>query len=332
MSDSLSIGLLRGGGLVLGYCCQSRCRHCLYGAGPHRRDGGEEQAGDLERILDNLAERAPQARYHIGGGEPFVDLDLLERAVVGMSARGLRLEYVETNAAWAKDSEQVRTVLERMALAGLGCLLISASPFHAEHIPLRRTLMVMEAADKLLPDGAFIWIPEFLQELAVALPDGGKLDLERRLMDHQSAQELVARYGLVPRGRTARLLFDYGPQMPWQQAASERSCAGTLSDTSHFHVDLEGRYVPGLCAGLVLPIEAVPGEVKLRHYPVLEALVRRGVAGLVELARVHGFAPAARYSGPCDLCGHARAYLAALGGFEELGPSGYYDERSVSYN
>jgi len=64
----MHIGALQGGGLVLGYRCSSRCRHCPYACGPHRRDGdGDDQA--LEQVLDLLAERGPGARYHIGRGE-----------------------------------------------------------------------------------------------------------------------------------------------------------------------------------------------------------------------------------------------------------------------
>ena len=105
-------------------------------------------------------------------------------------------------------------------------------------------------------------------------------------------------------------------------------CRPRLASTAHFHVDGDGSYIPGLCAGLVIPFELVPGEVDLTPYPLLGALVRGGPAALVDLAREHGFAPADGYSSPCDLCVHARLFLYPHG-FAELGPAGFYDSRSL---
>ena len=45
----------------------------------------------------------------------------------------------------------------------------------------------------------------------------------------------------------------------------------------------------------------------------------------------HGFTPlSSGYSGACDLCTHVRIHLHATGDFEELGPPGFYDEKSIS--
>ena len=85
----------------LGYRCPSACRHCLYNAGPHRRDGAPESVTALSELLDELARRAGRARYHIGGGEPFLDLDLLEAAVGGLS--------LLTTRASPKTSEEGRS-------------------------------------------------------------------------------------------------------------------------------------------------------------------------------------------------------------------------------
>ena len=50
------------------------------------------------------------------------------------------------------------------------------------------------------------------------------------------------------------------------------------------------------------------------------------------LAAREGFEPLATYSGPCDLCTHARTHLARHGRLAELGPAGFYDPRSVAYD
>jgi len=321
------IGPLLGGGLNLSWRCPSRCRHCLYGCGPHRAAPDE---GRLEAALDLLAERAPQARLHIGGGEPFLHRELLERAVAGLQRRGLVLEYVETNASWAKDRAGTEEALRRLADVGLTCLLVSVSPFHAEFVPPARTLSLAEAAQRLLPGGAFLWVPGFLPDLA-AEPRDERLDLEGRIAERGAewALGLAGRYGLIAAGRAGRYLHTHGRRVPWRDLLGEGPCTRRLCDTSHFHVDLQGRYVPGLCAGLALPLAEVPGEVDLGRYPVLAALARDGVAGVVALAREAGFEPEPTYAAACDLCQAARVALFPQG-HAELSPPGFYDSRSLA--
>jgi len=330
MEAELEIGTLLGGGLVLGYRCPSRCRHCLYGCGPHRRDGEPASAQALESLLDTLAERGPAARYHIGGGEPFIDVERLERAVAGMSARGLALDYVETNAAWVRDEEQACRTLQRLRHHGLGCLLVSLSPFHAEHIALRRTLALIAAAERVLAGGAFVWVEPFRADLADQ-PEDRPIDLAALLVQRgdRYARALCERYHLVPAGRAGRFLAHHGQRSPWRQLAKGAPCSMRLHDTSHFHVDGEGQYVPGLCPGLVIPIEQVPGSIDLDAFPLLRELVGGGLERIVERAIRDGFEPEQGYSSACDLCTHLRIFLYP-GGYAELGPAGFYDSRSVA--
>lgn len=331
ISASLTIPALRGGGLVLGYRCSSRCRHCLYACGPHRRDGGPPAGQGPEPLLELLAERAPRASFHIGGGEPFLDLELLQQVIEGMHQRGLRLEYVETNASWVKNARQAGEVLQRLRGAGLACVLVSLSPFHAEFIPLQRTLALIEAANHTLPGGAFVWIQGFIEDLRDH-PPHQRLDLDRHLAARGAsyARQLAARYSLVPAGRAGRYLHHQGQRRPWHEAAASGDCLSRLTSTSHFHVDLQKAYVPGLCAGITLPLSHVPGPIDLGRYPLLSALVRGGVAELVELAAAEGFKPHPDYASACDLCTHVRCFLYPQG-HAELGPPGFYDHRSLEY-
>jgi hypothetical protein len=335
MSKTLTIGPLQGGGLVLGYRCPSRCRHCLYDAGPERRDGLPESPEALEALLDLLVQRGPRARYHIGGGEPFLDLALLGRAVAGMTQRGLALDYVETNAAWVKDGDHAQGVLAELREQGLHCVLVSLSPFHAEFIPLDKTLALIEAAERTLPGGAFVWIPGLLEDIRAAPAGrGGRIDLEALLARRgpRYARQLAARYSVVPAGRAGRFLFAHEQRRPWREAAAGHRCTSRLRDTTHFHVDGQGRYVPGLCAGIVLPLAEVPGQIDLSRYPSLRALVSGGPAALVALARAEaGFLPDESYAGACDLCTEVRRHLHAhdSAAYPELGPPGFYGDHGA---
>lgn len=329
MSDALFIPPLEAGGIVLGYRCPARCRHCLYGCGPHRSPMDVPPEA-LEKLLDGLARHGPRVRYHVGGGEPFLDLARLGRVVRGLAERHLCLDYVETNASWVRSRDQAEEVLAGLAEDGLNCVLVSLSPFHAEHIPLSRTLHLVAAARRVLPEGAFVWMPHFLEDLSDQDPES-VLDLQEHLLRQGDgyARELSTRYALVPGGRAGRFLHVWGQRIPWERLTGGGSCARRLGDTTHFHVDLEGRYVPGLCAGICLPFEEVPGPVDLDRYPVLHALVRGGVGALVEYAMSEaGFQPRDTYGSACDLCAHARGFLLPLE-YDELAPVEFYDTRSL---
>jgi hypothetical protein len=330
MPQMLRLPALLGGGLVLGYDCQSRCRHCLYGCGAHRRDGKPAPA-ELEHVLDLLAELGPDARYHIGGGEPFLDLPLLEQAVAGMTARGLQLDYVETNAGWVKSAEQAERTLSELARAGLDCVLVSLSPFHAEFTPPHKTRTLIAAANKLLRGGAFVWIPEFAPDLA-GCSDQQKLDLTALLAARgdRYALSIADRYGLVPAGRAGRYMHRHGRRLAFGEIVERAPCRVRLLDTSHFHVDGQARYVPGLCSGLCLPLDRLRRPIDLGACPVLRTLLQeRGLAKLVSRARDLGFEPFETYSSACDLCSHVRVFLFDEEASPDLGPEGFYDSRSL---
>lgn len=330
-SVSLVIPPLSGGGIAVGWRCTSRCRHCLYGCGPHRRDGLIREGRSLDGLLDTLAHRTPHAALHVGGGEPFHDLPLLVEVVSGVVERGLRLEYVETNAAWVRGRDHASRTLEMLAEHGLRSLLVSASLFHAEFVPPGRTLALVEAASRVM-DAVIVWLPEQLTEIST-LPRSERFDLERTILERGQPwlASVAADYGVIAGGRGGRLYASAGACHDWTAIPSSPTCAERLASTSHFHVDLSGCYVPGLCAGIVLPLECVPGEIDLEGRVVLGRLLEGGVRELAEWAvRDEGFVPdPGGYSGPCDLCTHVRTHLARSGDYPELGPAGFYDVRSV---
>ena len=111
-------------------------------------------------------------------------------------------------------------------------------------------------------------------------------------------------------------------------ARHPESCAAELSDTSHFHVDLYGYYVPGLCSGLSIRADHLGKPLSAEEYPVITTLFGSGIRGLVNYARKKaGFIPArSDYVNKCDVCTEIRAFLSQTGmaGPHELKPDGFY--------
>jgi hypothetical protein len=113
------------------------------------------------------------------------------------------------------------------------------------------------------------------------------------------------------------------------------SCARELGDTSHFHVDLFGNYIPGLCAGLAVACEDLGRPLAKETYPLLTRLFAKGIRGFYEMAAADfGYRPSREgYVGKCDLCTDIRRFLVSrrYDRSSELSPEGFYQEPFVGF-
>lgn len=324
----MRIPRLRSGGVIVTYACLSRCGHCLYRSSPSRSKDYLDPA-EAARIARAILARGCSS-VHVGGGEPFLKPQALEAALLALRDEGLAVEYVETNAGWCLDDGATRVILERLLRAGCRTLLVSISPFHAAHIPFARVQRLL-AACRDTGVGVFPWIMDFYDDLVAMGPETTHdMDAFRRRFGPDYPRRILQRYWIHPGGRVLETFRDIWPQRPAEDilAASAQPCRELL-DTSHFHVDLHGDYIPGLCSGLALPLDDLAGELDSARHPLLSALLARGLPGLYDLAREHGYAPRRPgYAGKCDLCDDIRQFLALDAKWKgvELAPRGHYEE------
>ena len=133
-----------------------------------------------------------------------------------------------------------------------------------------------------------------------------------------------------------RALETYRPllgQKTFHQILNESggNCCGELSNVGHFHIDLFGNYIPGLCSGLSIAIEDLGKPLSDETYPILITLYRHGIRGLVKLAENYGgFSPQKDlYLNKCDLCTEVRSFLVQNDYHvsEELNPVAFYSNR-----
>ena len=130
-----------------------------------------------------------------------------------------------------------------------------------------------------------------------------------------------------------RALDTFSPALPSHDLdivldRSPANCAGALQDTSHFHKDLYGNYVPGLCAGLAVAMEDLGRPLPVGKYPLVDVLTASGIRGFYEMAcEDYAYSPRrGTFLNHCDLCTEIRGFLHQndAGHFAELAPDGFY--------
>ena len=321
---------LTSGGLITNYFCTSRCKHCLYNCSPN----WEKIYIDPQTAEKNLRSirKLGCSAVHIGGGEPLLRPDALGRILEIATTAGVAVEYVETNSAWFRDPASAIATLARLRTQGLQTLLISISPFHNEYTPFSRVKGVIDAA-RQTGIGIFPWISEFIADLS-ELDAGSTHPLAEfeDLFGRDYVTRLPQRYWIHMGGRALGTFRPYLAVKSAQQILDENagSCSAELSDTGHFHLDLFGNYIPGLCAGLSIKREDLGKPLRTKKYPVLTTLFEKGIRGVFNQAQdAFDYSPAsAGYINKCDLCTEIRTFLVHhnFGSPAELNPKEFYEQ------
>lgn len=328
---ALHIRHLSSGGLITNYYCTSRCGHCLYCCSPHR-DRRYIDAATTRRNLETIRRLGCQA-VHVGGGEPFLNPEGLLQVLTSAREAGVRIEYVETNSSWYRDQDSAVTLLRELKDRGLGALLISISPFHNEHIPFQQVKGVIEAC-RATGLAAFPWVSGFYKELDAFDPrTPHRLEEYEARFGADYLKSIPARYWIHFGGRAVNT---FAGVLPTYDCAAilnrDRRGCRELQDVSHFHLDLFGHYIPGLCAGLAIQVDDLGSPLNPDKYPLLAQLHASGINGLWAVAREHGFEAKGTYLSKCHLCQDIRRYLVMDRelDFAELAPRGFYEHLSAA--
>ena len=307
---TLSINRLESGGLITNYYCGSACGHCLYRSGSKWPKDYVSQGEALEDFAIMVALGC--SSVHVGGGEPLLDPDGLCGVLDAAGQAGVAIQYVETSSSWYRDRDSALALLDRLRSRGLDTLLVSMSPFHNEHIPFSRVKGVIDACHES-GVALFPWIADFYLDLSVFDEDRThSLDEYRHHFGEEYLENLPRRYGIVPGGRALETFQGLVDERSIEELVEEkRDGCSELADTSHFHIDLYGNYIPGMCAGLSILKEDLGHPLDPDDYPVITRLAEGGVGALLSwMMEIHSFRPSRKtYSTDCQLCAEMRRFL-----------------------
>ena len=131
----VEIPFLRAMSLVITYKCQIQCSHCIMNAGPSRKE-----IIPIRDAMDWIGQISDYANGHvkvlsITGGEPFYDLNFLEKIIKFANGCGLIINVV-TNAFWAKTKEDASNILKKFPM--INVLAISTDIYHQKYISIER--------------------------------------------------------------------------------------------------------------------------------------------------------------------------------------------------
>ena len=295
------------GGIMANYRCTAACRHCLYACSPERTDGYITETTAVE--VASLLRTAGCRSVHIGGGEPFLDFDGLVKLVRVLTDNGIPVDYIETNAYWASDTERAKTYLRELTKAGADALCISLDPFHAEYIPVGLPLLLADTC-RSTGFGFFLWQDRFLPMMKRL--DRSKIHSRvemEELISPQYIAETARIYGIHYGGKAIGIEAEYSQCRPVTAIANNRPCRNLVSG-GHYHVDMYGRYIPPGCTGIVIPLDEAVIGIPDGKYPVYETLLSGGSKALLDYAVSKGFkATTDGYPSGCALCFHIRRWL-----------------------
>ncbi len=283
--------------LVLSARCNATCAHCTTSCGPSRTEALTE--GRITQLMDEAAEiHAGPLSFHLTGGEPFLNFDLLMSVTRHGRDLGGRVSCV-TNAYWARSKESAHARLSSLAENGLTALSVSVRRFHQQYVPLVRVRYALEAAKEL----------DISTELKGAilnsdLQAGGTRDQWRALLDADS----INVFPILPYLRD-------GAELPESEYYREDGLPRGACPSDVVCIEADGAAVS--CCGMGGSREFLTlGHVHRDSLQVIherfqgnsrQRLLReRGPIVFATAALQAGVGHLLResYAGPCDLCAH----------------------------
>ncbi|MFC1558199.1 radical SAM protein [candidate division KSB1 bacterium] len=324
-------------GVMLSYKCSAECRHCMYLCSPDWKADWITES-NLEKGLSQLAGKIEPGPYgpesiglshglHFSGGEPFLNFNLLARAVETADELSIPSLFAETNCCWCTDDEKTREKLEMLKSKGMKGIMISVNPFYAEYVPFEMTERCIRISSEVFGENVAVYQYEYYR-LFKMLGIKGTISVEDFLKLTQN-EYFFDRVEMFFMGRAAYSLKGLFPTYP-ARSFFNIPCQPPIIRNWHNHFDNYGNFMPGFCGGLTLgnwyELDSIlENGIDLNNYPILGYLVNNDMEGLFGFAGETGYVESSGgYLSKCDLCLDIRKHLSTQDDFDELKPKEFY--------
>jgi len=265
---------------------------------------------------------------HFTGGEPFLQFELLVKAVEKAAELQIPSTFVETNCFWCLNDETTTEKLRFLSDAGLKGIMISVNPYYAEYVPFERTERCVRLSEIVFGSNVMVYQMGYYQRFR-QLGVREKISIEQYL-ELTRDESLAETMELFLMGRAARCLRELYPAYPGAVFLSE-PCQPPFFRNWHNHFDNYGNLMPGYCGGISLGSwrelnRLVKEGIHLEERPVLKYLIAGDMEGLLRFAMDFGYHESRHgYISKCDLCLDIRKFLVAENELEELAPREFYE-------
>lgn len=268
---------------------------------------------------------------HISGGEPFLNYELLLKAIDLTRKHEIPSVFVETNCFWCRDDITTRERFLELRAAGMQGVMISVNPFYLEFVPFERTERAVRIAFEIFGDDLAVYQIEYYKRF-LGLGISGTLKYKDYLKIERE-EDFMRNVEFFLTGRPIYALSEILDRHYPRFATSllvKQPCLPDFVRPWHNHFDNYGNYMPGYCGGLSYGnwkdldklIGTEPDKVEK---PVLSRIINNDFEGLLSFAHEQGYTDNPKgYFSKCHLCVDTRKYLAQNGRYIELNPSEYY--------
>jgi len=325
------------GGVMLSYKCSAECKHCMYLCSP-RWSADWISEDNLQRGLSQLAGKIIPSPYgadrislshglHFSGGEPFLNFNLLVKAVEMADELNIPSLFAETNCCWCKDDKTTREKLKILKNKGMRGILISVNPFYAEYVPFEMTERCIRICSDIFGNNVAVYQYEYYR-LFKMLGIKETISIEK-FLELTRNQYFFDRVEMFFMGRAT---YNLKHLFPTNSAESffTMPCYPPIIRNWHNHFDNYGNFMPGFCGGITLGNwyeldDILENGIDLNKYSVLGYLVNNDMKGLFRFAVESGYTESLDgYLSKCDLCLDLRKHLVKQGDFDELKPKEFY--------
>ena len=205
-------------GIMTTYQCSASCAHCLYCSSP-KAGSGHMDGTAARRICETLRHMGVRS-MHIGGGEPFLDLDSLRSTLSAMRDNGIAIDYIETNAFWFRDAQSARELIRELNAP----IMVSVDPFHIEFVPLERPLGLIRLLEEIGWDH-FVWQDRYVRRLSGLDKTRGLPRAElRAALGENYLMDAAHEYGLSANGRALTILRGAIRPRPAEELLDDKPC------------------------------------------------------------------------------------------------------------